>query len=59
MARPRRPHRYLRDVTTVCTATSPCPGGDFRCELDAGHEGRHKDGCTHWGQPATNEKAES
>lgn len=44
--------RHLRDAATICPASEPCPGGDFRCELDAGHDGKHKDGCTHWGTPA-------
>ena len=47
--------RHLRDAATICPARVPCPGGDIRCERDAGHNGKHKDGCTHWGGTATEE----
>lgn len=43
-----RPRRHLRDASTICPATSPCPGGDLRCDQDAGHPGPHRDGCSRW-----------
>ncbi|WP_179894563.1 hypothetical protein [Streptomyces sp. f150] len=42
------PRRHLRDAATICPATAPCPGRPFRCELDAGHTGPHRDGCSRW-----------
>jgi hypothetical protein len=52
--------RHLRDAATICPATSRLSNGFVvnRCELDKGHDGKHKDGCTHWGpgiseRPAT------
>jgi hypothetical protein len=48
MTQPTR-RRHLRDAATICPARVPCPGGDIRCELDKGHDGKHKDGCTWWG----------
>lgn len=46
--------RHLRDAATICPATSRLSNGFVvnRCELDKGHDGKHKDGCTHWGTPA-------
>ncbi|MGW9371146.1 hypothetical protein ACWGVR_14185 [Streptomyces xanthophaeus] len=56
---PNRPPRHLRDAAAICPDSSPCPGGDLRCERDAGHDGKHKDGCTHWGQTNAETAAES
>lgn len=43
--------RHLRDSAKVCTAHIEIPGeGPLRCEHDAGHDGQHKHGCTHWGR---------
>lgn len=47
-------YRHLRDAAAICAAVLPMPGGDLRCELDAGHlaQGdKHKNGCTRWGTP--------
>lgn len=45
--------RHLRDVETICPAVSTLLSGLVlnRCELDRGHDGQHKDGCTYWGKP--------
>ena len=53
MTQPARPRRHLRDVATICPLVDRDRSGRvwFRCELDAGHDGQHKDGCTHWGNP--------
>lgn len=42
--------RHLRDAATICPAIRKLSNGLVidRCELNAGHEGRHKDGCSHW-----------
>jgi hypothetical protein len=42
---------HLRDVATICPATTTLSSGTVlnRCELDKGHPGKHKDGCTRWG----------
>lgn len=46
--------RHLRDAATICPATLTAGGKVLvRCELDAGHDGRHKSGCTSWGNPTT------
>lgn len=44
----RRSH--LRDVATICPATLRLSTGLVinRCELDLGHDDRHKGGCTLW-----------
>lgn len=46
--------RHLRDAAKVCAATMKLSSGLVisRCERDAGHDGQHKDGCTHWGPSA-------
>lgn len=45
-----KPTRHLRDAATICPATSKLSNGLVvnRCERDLGHDGKHKDGCTHW-----------
>lgn len=45
--------RHLRDASKICPAVSALSNGLVinRCERDAGHDGQHKDGCTHWGTP--------
>jgi hypothetical protein len=43
-----RVKRHLRDAANICPAVFPCPGDPMRCELDAGHDGKHKAGCTRW-----------
>lgn len=50
-----KPTRHLRDAATICPATSQLSNGLVinRCERDLGHDGQHKDGCTHWGNPNT------
>lgn len=57
----RTQRRHLRDAATICPVTEYDSLGRvaFRCERDAGHDGKHKDGCTHWGLPATKTAAES
>ncbi|WP_405960780.1 hypothetical protein OG235_27845 [Streptomyces sp. NBC_00024] len=49
-----KPGRHLRDASKICPAVSALSNGLVinRCERDLGHEGQHKDGCTHWGTPA-------
>lgn len=43
--------RHLRDSAEICPEHIDIPGeGPLRCELDAGHERKHKHGCTHWGR---------
>ncbi|GAA3268007.1 hypothetical protein [Streptomyces lavendulae] len=59
MAIPVRPHRHLRDASTICPAVSGWGRLAIRCERDAGHDGKHKNGCSHWGQPAAEPAAES
>ena len=46
--------RHLRDASKICPEFVKLSNGLVinRCERDAGHEGQHKDGCTHWGKPA-------
>lgn len=41
---------HLRDIATICPATMRLSTGLIltRCELDQGHDGRHKDGCSLW-----------
>ncbi|MFB7936648.1 hypothetical protein [Streptomyces sp. NPDC056049] len=53
MTQSARPRRHLRDVATICPLVDRDRSGKvwFRCELDAGHDGQHKDGCTWWGDP--------
>lgn len=53
MTTPAKPRRHLRDVATICPATLCLSGGKVinRCELDVGHNGKHKGGCTRWGDP--------
>lgn len=48
-----RPKRHLRDVETICPAVMELSNGHVlsRCELDKGHAGKRKDGCTRWGNP--------
>jgi hypothetical protein len=50
---PQQPRRHLRDVATICPVSEYDSLGRvaFRCERDTGHDGKHKDGCTHWGRP--------
>jgi hypothetical protein len=48
MGIPRWRKPYLRDAATICTAVLNVPGDPMRCELDAGHDGKHKSGCTKW-----------
>lgn len=48
---PRRPQRRLRDAATICPDVSGWGRLALRCELDAGHSGKHKNGCAHWGKP--------
>lgn len=51
--------RHLRDAATICAATIRLSNGlvTARCERDAGHDGKHKDGCSHWpATPATTER---
>lgn len=45
--------RHLREVGTICPAISALSSGYIlsRCELDRGHDGQHKDGCTYWSTP--------
>lgn len=45
--------RRLRDASKVCPVFMKLSNGLVisRCELDAGHDGPHKDGCTRWGNP--------
>jgi hypothetical protein len=52
--KPRRPRRHLRDVATICPNAMTLTGGYVlaRCELDAGHAGKHQSGCTRWGASA-------
>lgn len=43
--------RHLRDAATLCPESITIPGeGALRCEHDAGHDGKHKHACTHWGR---------
>jgi hypothetical protein len=51
---PNQPRRHLRDAAKICPAVTKLSNGLVinRCERDAGHDGKHKDGCSHWG-PAT------
>ncbi|MFE7517062.1 hypothetical protein ACFU8I_38420 [Streptomyces sp. NPDC057540] len=51
MAKPAKPRRHLRDAATICPEASGHGSFALRCELDAGHDGKHKDGCAHWGGP--------
>lgn len=53
--------RHLRDAATICTATLKLSDGTVynRCELDADHDGKHKDGCTRWGEPRANRTGEA
>ncbi|GGN40485.1 hypothetical protein FHR83_007028 [Actinoplanes campanulatus] len=46
-----RLRRHLRDVAAICPAQMWLSSGYVlnRCELDAGHGGKHKDGCMRWG----------
>lgn len=45
--------RHLRDAATICVATLKLSSGTVlaRCELDNGHPGKHRNGCTQWGGP--------
>lgn len=44
--------RHLRDSAEICPEHIDIPGeGPLRCELDAGHDGKHKHFCTRWGTP--------
>ncbi|MFJ9799865.1 hypothetical protein [Streptomyces sp. NPDC101145] len=47
-------HRHLRDAATICPTVYRDSSGKvwFRCELNAGHDGKHKDGCTWWASAA-------
>lgn len=47
--------RHLRDVATICPVVLKMSTGAVvaRCELDAGHDGKHEDGCTSWGRLTT------
>jgi hypothetical protein len=47
--------RHLRDASKICPATVKLSNGLVinRCELDAGHDGKHKDFCSHWPDPTT------
>jgi len=48
------PTRHLRDSAEICPEHIRIPGeGPLRCELDAGHDGKHKHFCTWWGTPAS------
>lgn len=50
-----RPPRHLRDASKICPALTKLSNGLVinRCELDAGHDGKHKDGCSYWPDPTT------
>lgn len=50
-----QPGPHLRDAATICPATTTLSNGLVinRCERDAGHDGKHKDGCSHWGNDRT------
>lgn len=52
---PEKPRRHLRDASTICPAFMKLSNGLVinRCELDVGHDGKHKDGCSRWGNPTT------
>lgn len=54
---PVRPHVSPRE-SRKCPAAIHMPGyrpGEFRCEQDPDHGGKHNRGCTWWGSPATTE----
>jgi hypothetical protein len=57
---PNRQRRHLRDAASICPAVIRMSDGRIynRCERDAGHDGKHKDGCTHWGRPTNTVEAE-
>jgi hypothetical protein len=45
--------RHLRDSAKVCPEHITVPGeGPLRCQLDAGHDGKHAHDCMRWGRPA-------
>lgn len=48
---PGRPRQHLRDAATICPAVNGWGRLAIRCERDAGHDGKHKNGCSHWGKP--------
>ncbi|MFF3620019.1 hypothetical protein [Streptomyces sp. NPDC002467] len=52
-AQPNLPRRHLRDAATICPAVIRMSDGRVcnRCERELGHDGKHKDGCAHWGKP--------
>lgn len=50
--------RHLRDAATICPASLSLTNGLVlnRCERNLGHDGKHKDGCTHWGRTTEGEQ---
>ncbi|MGW4505744.1 hypothetical protein ACWENO_14000 [Streptomyces sp. NPDC004436] len=44
------PRRHLRDAATICPDVSGWGRLTIRCEREAGHDGKHKNGCAHWGR---------
>lgn len=44
--------RHLRDSAAICPEHINIPGeGPLRCQLDAGHDGKHAHECMRWGNP--------
>lgn len=42
--------RHLRDSAEICPEHANVPGeGPLRCQLDAGHDGKHAHDCMRWG----------